>query len=250
MATEATERGQCFICGDTTVGLPPDGSGAHDRCRKAYGEGLADGANSDPRCVACGCKSTGHGDDDGEGITCPHHCTGYYEVVRPAAPGDEGEAVERVRAWLAEGEGERVPGQSAAVLLKSDLRSLLAAVERLAAERDGWERRAFERFEAAFSPEASAEVQWGLQNAGGHAWPVFGSADNEAVARCVAAREDLTAVCRVIGAWKPAPPSGGTGEREHREQQEFETREALQAAWDASATGDSLFGGTGEAGRG
>jgi len=74
----------CFLCGDPCPGDATDASAAHDRCREVYGEGLHDGANEDPRCSACGCRSVAHGDEDGDGITCPHGCTGYF--YPPASP--------------------------------------------------------------------------------------------------------------------------------------------------------------------
>lgn len=39
-----------------------------------------DGAASGTACAACGCSEEGHGDEDGDGITCPHECTGWFYV--------------------------------------------------------------------------------------------------------------------------------------------------------------------------
>lgn len=86
-------------------------------------------------------------------------------------------------------------------LTLSDLRALLAAVDRLTAERDDARDRAFK---AAFAPEVGAEVQWGVQYHEDH---TVSRVDSEMNARALTRGIAPDAPrCRVVSPWKPVSP--------------------------------------------
>lgn len=131
----------------------------------------------------------------------------------------EGEAVERVRAarelHYADCDrlriydyGDRTGDCHCTATV--DAQALLAAVSRLTAERDEWERRAVEQFDRAVEGrvDAGSVVQWGVVSASDGVVAYVFEADEEDVAREIASRRGSLdrglLRTRTVGPWRDA----------------------------------------------